>query len=102
MTMSERNSSTGAVPHGGRGGSENAAMNISLERRVEGLAYVLDRVRKSYEGQPIELQNLLVLVEKVAEALEREDLQAVAVHGLRLLDLAEIAGLTGILEAPDD
>ena len=74
------------------------AQSISLERRVEGLAYVLGRVRKSYEGQPVELSNLLSLVEKVADAREKHDDQGALVYGLRLLDIHELDQLVGILE----
>lgn len=71
---------------------------ISPERRVEGLAYVLGCVRRSYAGQEITLSNLLDLVEKVADAREKHDDQAAVVHGLRLLEIAELNHLVGLLE----
>lgn len=71
--------------------------DISPERKVEGLAYVLACCRRSYPGQEMTLSNLLSLVEKVADAAEKEDLRAEAVHGLRLLDMSEVAQLDAIL-----
>jgi hypothetical protein len=73
---------------------------ISLERRVEGLAFVLTCVRRSYPDQPIDLANLLDLVQKVADAREILFGEAVLVHGTRLLDMRELDELLGILERP--
>lgn len=72
------------------------AETVSIDRRMEALAYVLDCVKRSYGHEGIALRNLAALVDGVADAVASDDTPATLVRGLRLLDLAELDHVVGV------
>lgn len=77
------------------------AERIPVEHRYRGLRYVLDCVAKNYPNMPVLLTNVAALVDEVAGALAEQDERSALVHGLRLLDTAELLHLIDILDGKE-
>lgn len=71
---------------------------VGNDARHAAMKYVMGCVWTAYPGpDPHHMANIGRLVDQVAEAIEKDDLQAVLVYGMRLLSMDEVAELERIL-----